>query len=323
MNFNIIMKDEVYDEIHTLMNNIKTLNAGEEIGAWLTGEWTHTETESTLKLDKFVIPEQEVSKTEVDISPESMIDTIKELGSEESNRIKAHWHIHPFGKGVTNWSSIDESKIGDFMSPEKQREIFVFLLSSEDRVKARVEVRIKGKLSFKQEEFVFSETYDNLPVTKESNLGDNAYLERLKERIKEKVKKITYTPKVNTAYGYGKPLNKVGAGNNYPKQKPFLISRENNVLKVSVCDKYLNGYSFSDHLAVEPSVSNELREYSKSFEDRANERVVFIYKFADNKEACDNQEFFTEELKMLYEEYEDILITMGEEVMDYNQSYLV
>ena len=314
MNFNIIMKDEVYDEIHTLMNNIKVLNAGEEIGAWLTGEWTHTETESTLKLDKFVIPEQEVSKTEVDISPESMIDTIKELGSEGSNRIKAHWHIHPFGKGKTNWSSIDESKIGDFMSPEKQREIFVFLLSSEDQLKARVEVRIKGKLSFKQEEFVFSETYDHLPVVKESSQGQPKYLEQLKERISNKVKKKVYN---FTKY------NKVNNEKETYKDLYEVIKGQNNTLIVKIDNNPFEEFSFINYLEGELTITKELQNYDDSYEDMNNNKVVYIFKLKSPEQVKNYAESFEEELLFLQEDY--LAIVKSEEVMDemkdYNSSY--
>jgi len=110
MEFEVLLKNEVYDEIFALMNNIEQLNGGKEIGGWLTGSWKVENDEATLLLDRFIIPKQEVSYGEVDMSPESMTDTMKEIGLEECNRIKAHWHIHPFGKGTTDWSQIDEEK---------------------------------------------------------------------------------------------------------------------------------------------------------------------------------------------------------------------
>lgn len=186
MKWKIVLKDKVYDEIHTLMKYDKELNGENEIGGWLTGDWTFKDDTGTLLLDRFVIPKQTVSKTEVDISPESMIDTVKELGVEQSNRLKAHWHIHPFGTGETDWSSIDEDKITDFMHPTKNREIFVFLLSSFDWMKARVELRMKTKLLGMEQIIVHS--FDNLPVERENSIDiDNPYIEPLKKRIAEKV----------------------------------------------------------------------------------------------------------------------------------------
>ena len=129
------------------MHNIKTLNEGKEIGGWLTGNIELKEKTIIVTLEEFIIPKQTVTGTEVDISPESMIETIKEIG-EKTNNIKAHWHIHPFGKGKTNWSQTDEEKIKEFTKPE-QREIFIFLLSSEDWMKARIiintQIKVLGK----------------------------------------------------------------------------------------------------------------------------------------------------------------------------------
>jgi hypothetical protein len=184
VDFEIVLKEEVYEEIFSLMGNIDKLNNGDEIGAWLLGEWNFEDNKGTLTLDEFVIPKQDVSGSEVDISPESMADTLKELGAEKCNRIKAHWHIHPFGNGSTNWSGTDEEKIKDFMLPEKGREIFVFLLSSEDRIKARVELNIKGVVCGKN--INIKQSIDDIDVER---LGqDNKTIfDKLKARIDEKV----------------------------------------------------------------------------------------------------------------------------------------
>ena len=121
MEIEIQLKKQVHKEMTTIMQNIKELNDNDEIGAWLLGEWTKNKNKITLTLDQLVIPKQEVSSAEVDISPESMIDTIKEIGATGSNRIKAHWHIHPFDSGTPTWSTIDDDKITDFMEPDKGR----------------------------------------------------------------------------------------------------------------------------------------------------------------------------------------------------------
>lgn len=186
MKFKVVMKDEAYDELFTLMACNKELNNGNEIGAWMLGNWESTDEEHKLLIDKFVIPKQKVSSVEVDISPESIADTVKELG-RESNRIKAHWHIHPFGNGMPNWSHGDEQKFQEFMEPDKQRKIFVFLLSSFDTLKARVEINMKSELLGKP---VFVQrSIDNLPVERENPVTPppNPYFEKLKLRIAEKV----------------------------------------------------------------------------------------------------------------------------------------
>jgi hypothetical protein len=184
MDFEIKMKDEVYDEIYTLMDNIEELNKGKEIAGWLLGDWKTEDDKLVLELDEFIIPSQEVSGVEVDIDENSMIDTIKEYGPEKCNRIKAHWHIHPFGKGSTTWSGTDETKIKKFMEPEKDRELFVFLLSSEDEIKARVEVNVKATILGNQH--IVRESYDDLDVIVESKTNSTIF-NKLKNRIKDKV----------------------------------------------------------------------------------------------------------------------------------------
>lgn len=186
MELQVKATQEVNKILQTLMHNIKDLNEGDEIGAWLLGDWTQKEETLTLLLDNVIIPKQDVSKAEVDISPASMIDTIKEIGQDQCNRIKAHWHIHPFGKGRTNWSSIDESKISDFMEPEKGREIFVFLLSSEDQIKARVEINATTTiLGIKT---TIKRSIDDLEVSIQGQ-EDETLIKQIKARIEEKVTK--------------------------------------------------------------------------------------------------------------------------------------
>jgi len=180
------MKDRVWEQVHTLMGNIKKLNDGDEIGGWMLGDWIPNAKDdtSTLVLDEFIIPKQKVSSVEVDMSPESMSDIIKELGPEKCNRIKAHWHIHPWA-GKTDWSGTDEEKIKDFMDPTKDRGLFVFLLSSTDTLKARVELTFKGTNSFLGE-VNLKQHFDDLEVGHEGS-NNIAILAELEARIKEKV----------------------------------------------------------------------------------------------------------------------------------------
>lgn len=192
MEYKVVMKNSVYDMVQELMRNIETLNKGNEVGGWLTGEWTFEGETATLLLDKFIIPKQTVSGSEVDISPESMADMLKEFGPEECNRLKAHWHIHPFGKGKTNWSSIDEDKIKDWMAPEKGREIFVFLLSSEDTIKARVLLNCETRLKRFDKTFNYRADKDDIEVLREEATMPK-YLDELKARIDEKVSEKPYS----------------------------------------------------------------------------------------------------------------------------------
>ena len=182
------MKDRVWEQVHTLMSNIKKLNEGDEIGGWLLGDWTPNakDDKSTLVLDEFVIPKQKVSGVEVDMSPESMADILKELGPEKCNRIKAHWHIHPWA-GKTDWSGTDEEKIRDFMDPTKARGLFVFLLSSTDTLKGRVELVFKGSNTFLGE-VNLKQSFDDLEIGHEGS-NNLAILSELEARIKEKVER--------------------------------------------------------------------------------------------------------------------------------------
>lgn len=201
MNFEIVIKDEEYDRLFCLMNNIDEINEGDEIGAWLIGDWSVKEDQTLkLKIEKFIIPKQKVSRTEVDISPESMIDTIREIGCEQSNRIKGHWHIHPFASGTTDWSSIDEAKITDFMSPDKNRQIFAWLLSSKTELKARIEIVTEYNLPILKQKFKSRQTFDNLEVTRENGEEENHYLAELKETISTKVERNT--PSVKEYWGF-------------------------------------------------------------------------------------------------------------------------
>lgn len=227
INYKIVMKNKVYDEIFTLMQNIENLNAGKEIAAFLTGDWTFIEKikEVKLLLDNFIIPTQVVSAAEVEIKEEGMIDVLKQIGIENGNRIKAHWHIHPFSTGDTSWSITDEEKITDFMDPNKNRDIFVFLLSSKDKIKARVIINWHTKHPISGKNYTITKFIDNLEVFREET-PDNIYMDILKTKIKEKVTSPVYVP---TNYGY----NGYGAGynfkdipkylSNYKKQDQFKI----------------------------------------------------------------------------------------------------
>jgi len=255
MEIEIKIKDNTYDEISTLMKNIKKLNDGNEIGGWLLGDWTINEdNKATLLLDEFIIPKQEVSGGEVDIDPSSMTDMIKEFGIQKCNRLKAHWHIHPFGNGKTDWSSIDEEKIKDFMEPKKDREIFVFLLSSEDSIKARVELNTKTTILKKS--FNIKKSYDNLDVERESST-DNSIFTKLKNRIKDKVStsSVIYGKDWQKDEGYNKFYKTATNNNRYKKEKskyekPVWQVIRNHKLVILNTDldfgEFMFGYTYGD-----------------------------------------------------------------------------
>lgn len=242
MDFKIIMKDNVYDKLFCLMNNIKDINSGDEIGAWILGDWKTNRDNDTLTLliDNFIIPKQKVSGAEVDISPESMSDTVREIGIKNANRIRGHWHIHPFGTGETNWSSIDETKINDFTSIEKERDLFVFLLSSLDTLKARVEFVGELKIPLIKETFKIKQSIDDLEVERESGYKKSPYLEELKQRIKDKVEKQTFNTGYNVfdKYNVGNLKDIVQAETTDIKQDNYIITKNGQFIRIKLANDF-------------------------------------------------------------------------------------
>lgn len=257
MKFSITMKKNVHDEILTLMQNISELNNGDEIGGWLLGDWVDKGDEMELVCDEFYIPKQEVSAAEVDISPESIIETIKDIGIDKSNRIKAHWHIHPFAQDTTNWSGTDETKIKDFMSPEKQREIFVFLLSSKTQLKARVELNYTATLLGKK--FAIPQSIDGLPVTSEKNIDEINIFNRLKEMIASKI-----TRPVN------KTLTYYVNGGSKKEDERFEVDIRKEVVILTMTEE------FGDWILNKAIVPPELMDYVNK-KDKGR-KVLLIYK---------------------------------------------
>jgi len=334
MEFEIKMKAEVYDTIDTLMRNIKELNDGDEIGGWLLGDWTidddEEETKATLILNEFIIPQQEVSGGEVNIEPSSMTDMIKEFGSEKCNKVKAHWHIHPFGSGKTDWSGVDEEKIRDFMEPTKGREIFVFLLSSEDRIKARVELNTKTTILGKT--FNIKKSYDNLDIERENN-NDTTVFNTLKERIKLKVSRTTafsgkdWRNYSNNLYKYGEygeygGYDQYGNWNEEPnkdeeKEKPeqelWSVKRNKKLVLLKTDIKFgefMLGCTYAD---------DDVSKYDNLVIENGNYRISYL--FQDKKTAAKFEELLKSELGLIEEEYMTNLSEEEASVIDYSDFY--
>lgn len=182
------MTPDAYERIQALMSNVQELVDGSEIGAWLTGEWRGT----TLHIGGVLIPEQEVSNSQVDIGSESIRSLLKEHDPSVTNRIVGHWHIHPFGTGTTDWSGIDETKIGKFMRPCKGRERFAFLLSSYDWMKARVEARVETEHPWSEDEDDESTKRVCMDGIQVERIQDDreSIVDELREEIDEKVEQV-------------------------------------------------------------------------------------------------------------------------------------
>tara|TARA_Y100000310_G_scaffold341019_1_gene438796 strand:+ start:5206 stop:6138 length:933 start_codon:yes stop_codon:yes gene_type:complete len=310
MEFEIVLKDEVYDEVYTLMRNIKTLNDGDEIGGWFLGDWKFTNEKAELLLDEFIIPKQEVSGAEVNIEEDSMLDTIKEIGTDKCNRIKAHWHIHPFGNGDTNWSSTDEEKIRDFMNPEKEREIFVFLLSSEDRMKARVELNIRGTI--KKQTICVRKSLDNLDVRKDSRELVSPYFEKLKKRIEEKVERRAYS----TVYNAHQWKDTTGTDITDSMFEPqFTVNINRDGVYVVMYD------DFAEYITCHDLASEELKTPT-NIKEKPNGKVSWFFEVKQKKNRKAVKKMLSEELADIQAEFEEIMTDDGQtQYTSYGYSY--
>ena len=284
INYEVIIKDKTYDEIMTLMYNIKELNAGKEIAGFLTGKWENSimdkdnNIDIKLILDNFIIPKQKASGAEVEISEEGMIDTLKQIGVENGNNIKAHWHIHPFAPGLTSWSSVDDDKVRDFMSMEKGRKIFVFLLSSRSQIKARVIINYIARHPITKMKYIINKDIDNIEVKRENELY-NEYKEILKTKIDEKVdksvhltcsKKYPYTNPYTNPYNY----NRETFTKNYKEPKTNFVTE--STIKEQEYD-YGNEFEISMNKKsrlLYIDISDEFLEYiEENFKD-SNEEMI-------------------------------------------------
>lgn len=298
----ICMKEDVYDEIHVLMRDIQELNNGDEIGAWLLGEWKEEEV-PTLYIDEWYIPKQKVQRAEVEITPELMRDCIVTLGQNKCNKIVGHWHIHPFGKGDTHWSQPDIDNMTEFMHPDKKRQVFVFCLSSLDTLFARVEYNavVTHKNGFKQ---VVQTYYDKLPIQRGFEAtNDNGVKDKLKGIINNKVERVAekWTTIPNYKYNeniyskdYWKPIN--NQYNDYDDEnyedEPYeiIVDKYQHTVKVII----LKGLS----TIYEDEVQKDLRvPYHSKYDLGINK--VYLYSFPKYNEK---------ELKHFADQVEDIMI---------------
>lgn len=298
MEFKIVLKDEVYDTVETLMHHNSELNDGNEIGAWLCGEWTTEGSNHTLLLDRLIIPKQKVSKTEVDINPEHLIEMINEYGIQVTNRIKSHWHIHPFGNGTPSWSGGDVQKFNEWMNPDTNREVFVFLLSSFDTMKARVELNLRTK--FRNQTIIFKKSIDDLTVHRENPkpTPENPYLQALKDRIADKVEKPKYTVeafKYPTGTNWAERDEKLwkSQGFTQTKEDKYIINKHGNRVHLRLTQEFAGIIENSD-------IPTKLLSTPTSIKGANKSHPVWKY-------ACDGDFRTTEEVaQQLQEDIDEI-----------------
>lgn len=292
-------------KLKALMRGINELNNGNEIGAWLIGEWKKEDNNIIAQVEDIHIPKQTVSRAEVDISPENMISTIKELGVEKSRKIIGHWHIHPFGKGKTDWSGIDERKIDDFMEPEKGRQIFLFMLSSEDWIKGRIEMNLTSEL--KGLPINIKQNVDDIEPEYEKEAIDDEILEEIKKEIKDKVeeeKKVWNTWKDTTGYKK-KEKDELFKVIKRPKKKEVeaILKKEFSV--------------FIDHYAY---TTDELKNPDERKVHKKTDTLTWKLKQEESVEKV--AEMIEEELSALKTVYEDEQMLEGKiGSKEYNKSY--
>lgn len=306
MEFKIVLKDDVYDQIETIMHYTKELVDGNEIGAWLCGEWNTEGNLHTLLLDRLIIPKQKVSKTEVDINPEHLIDMINEFGIAVTNRVKAHWHEHPFGDGMPSWSGGDVQKFNEWMNPDTNREIFVFLLSSFDTMKARVELNLRTQ--FRGQTIIFKKSIDDLQVHRENPKPTplNPYFETLKTRIESKVEKPTYkveTLKYPSGTNWAERDEKLWKSQTQTKEEDYVINKHGNRVHLKLTREFAGLIENCD-------VPTKLLHTPNSVKGANRSHPVWKY-------ACDGDFRTTEEIaKQLKEDIDEVKHSLIMEEME-------
>jgi len=187
MNWKVKFKDGVYKKLKFLMANIGELNGGKELALWFTGKWVEIEDGFMLIVDGWFFPEQSASTGEVEIDENDMISLIREYGHDKIETVKAHWHIHPFSNYKPNWSNTDDNKIEDFMHPEKDRDLFVFILSSKGEIVAKVVANLTANIKPFNKKVKFQKMYDDVEIVNETKM-DKKLFKVLKSEIKKKVR---------------------------------------------------------------------------------------------------------------------------------------
>lgn len=182
MKFEIVLTRRMDIILNLLMRKNKTLVEGKEMTAWLCGEWDNTESNFRLLIDDILIPSQVVSGAEVDTDHKSMTELIKEYGIDKTNRIKAHWHIHPFGDCKTSFSGGDVTMMTEHM---EDRELFVFLVSSNAVITSRLYLKTQfNLLGFKMTEL---KQIDDVEIVVEEDAMTTTIEKEIEQIIKDKV----------------------------------------------------------------------------------------------------------------------------------------
>jgi len=179
---------------------------------------------------------------------------------------------------------------------KKGRDIFVFLLSSEDQIKARIALTLKSKVKEFEEEIAFKRYIDDVVVKRESEIVNSELLDRLKKRIEEKV---------SSHMGYSENGWFPTTTDEQTKiiEEPLFTSKTTkNRIHISI-ENHFAGWVLSCGFA-----SDELKTPNKI--KKRKERVIWKYDILNENKVGKVEEMLMEEISGLASEY---LLEISEE----------
>jgi len=277
---NVIMKKIFKDKIEWFSNNYD-----KEIAGWITG----TIDGESIVLEDLLIPEQEADTGGIEINGKAVIKLRKEYG-KKCEKIIGEWHSH-HSMGAF-WSVTDEEFIKQFSEP---REICIFIVSSKDEHKIRVEIKKPFRISIDDLDYKV-ETDDKLA----------------KQLQKEIDKKITTPTRIQSNYGWG-----YGGGyGNYGQQQQQSDTKRNNNFKVSRMIKFYNEINQIEIIDVPTYYAEEFFTQFKHL----NPKIDFENRFGEAKIEIkfDNKKRALKEMK----DIKNYFINMFEELEDNTTTYL-
>lgn len=278
VNINIVMKRIFKDKIEWF-----SCNYDKEIAGWITG----TIEGNSIILEDLLIPEQEADSGGVDMTGKQLVKLRKEYG-KKCESIIGEWHSH--SSMGSFWSSTDEEFIKQFSEP---REICIFIVSSKETHKIRVEIRKPFTISLDDLEYEVEE--------------DDKLAKKLQKELDKKV-----TIPIRTQQNFG---GFGGYGGGYGSQQTLSDNKKENNAKVGRMMKFYNGIN-------KVEISGVPSYYAEDFFNQFNNlspKIDFNNRFGDAKIeiAFKNKEEAINEMK----EIRNYFVNMLEELEDINQTY--